>query len=208
MTRRASRSLTATVRLKALSLFFLLAPCPAFSQALPPLSHEGSLDFSVWAAGETGEENTNSLTEAQIFSAGVFAGWVITGEHGAGWRRGNLEYAFDLTPVFETFGNQRTRGVGFSPVILRWNSFWHTARVSPYLELAGGGLITAANLPPGNTSTFNFIPRGGGGIYIRTGKRQAFDIGFRWSHISNANLGVQNPEFNGLQLSVAYHWFK
>jgi hypothetical protein len=27
-------------------------------------------DFGVWAAGQTGEENTNSITEAQILSAG------------------------------------------------------------------------------------------------------------------------------------------
>jgi hypothetical protein len=205
---RESGLLAATVWLKVLSLFFVLALYSASAQNLPSPSHKGTWDFSVWAAGETGEENTNSLAEAQIFSAGVFVGWVITGERGAGWRRGNLEYAFDFMPVFETFGNQRTHGVGFDPVILRWNSALHTARVSPYVELAGGGVITASNLPPGNTSSFNFTPRGGGGIYIPTGRRQSFDIGFRWSHISNANLGVQNPEFNGVQLSFAYHWFK
>jgi hypothetical protein len=33
-------------------------------------------------------------------------------------------------------------------------------------------------------------------------------VGLRWSHISNANLGVINTEFNGIQLSLAYHWYK
>lgn len=69
-------------------------------------------------------------------------------------------------------------------------------------------MITSSNLPPGNTSKFNFTPKGGGGIYVRTRKRQSLDIGVSWSHISNANLGVDNPEFNGVQLSLAYHWFK
>lgn len=191
-----------------LSLLFPFACCPAWAQNLSVVRDKRSLDLGVWAAGETGEENTNSFAEAQIWAAGVFVGWVITDEHGSGWRRGSLEYAFDLMPVFETYGNQRTHGLGFDPVILRWNSSLHTARLSPYIELAGGAVITPSNLPPGNTSSFNFTAKGGGGIYLWTRKYQALDIGFRWSHISNANLGVQNPEFNGLQLSLAYHWFK
>lgn len=93
-------------------------------------------------------------------------------------------------------------------MILRWNSSLHVASISPYIELTGGGLRTNINLPSGNTSDFNFTARGGGGIQIRKGRRQAIDIGCCWSHISTANLGVQNPEFNGIQLSVAYHWFK
>lgn len=133
---------------------------------------------------------------------------MLTAEHLRSWRRGRLEYAFDFVPIFETYGNQRAHGVGFDPVILRWNSSLHTTRVAPYIDLGGGGLLTDKNLPPGNTSSFNFTPKGGGGIYVRTRQGQAFDIGLRWSHISNANLGVNNPEFNGIQLSLAYHWFK
>jgi hypothetical protein len=189
-------------------LFLLLVSSVAFTQDMPAARQRGSLDLSVWTSAETGEELTNSFTEAQIFSVGASAGWEITGKHGSGWRRGSLEYAFDFVPLFETFGNQRTHGIGFDPVILRWNSALHSSRISPYIDLAGGGVSTPVNLPPGNTSSFNFMAKGGGGIYLRMRKRQAFDIGFRWSHISNANLGVQNPEFNGVRLSVAYHWFK
>lgn len=205
---RESQSLAIGVPIRKFALFLLFVSCAAFSQDLPGARQKGSLDLSVWTSAETGEELSNSLTEAQIFSVGASAGWEITGEHGKGWRRGSLEYAFDFIPVFETFGNQRIHGIGFDPLILRWNSALHSSRISPYIDLAGGGLSTPVNLPPDNTSSFNFMAKGGGGIYIRTGKRQAFDIGCRWSHISNANLGVQNPEFNGVQLSFAYHWFK
>ncbi len=69
-------------------------------------------------------------------------------------------------------------------------------------------MITSANLPPGNTSSFNFMAKGGGGIYLKTRKRESLDMALRWSHISNANLGVINTEFNGVQLSLAYHWYK
>jgi Lipid A 3-O-deacylase (PagL) len=194
--------------LRTTLIFSLLFSCHAFSQALPSPAQKASWDFGIWAAGETGEENTNSFAEAQIWSAGIFAGRVLTGERWSGWRRGNLEYAFDFLPVFETYRNQRTHGIGFDPVILRWNSVLHSSRIRPYIELSGGAVVTPINLPPGNTSSFNFMAKGGGGIYIAARKCQAVDVGFRWSHISNANLGVQNPEFNGVQLSLAYHWYK
>jgi hypothetical protein len=189
-------------------LHLFLATFLAAQNSTPPLNQQGTWDLSVWTAGETGEEITNSFTESKIWSAGFFVGRVLTGEHGWKWLRGNFEYAFGLTPLFETYGNQHLHGWGFDPLLMRWNLALHTSRVSPYIELAGGGLSTNANLPPDNSSSFNFTPRGGGGIYIRTRKRQAIDLACRWSHISNANLGVQNPEFNGIQVSVGYHWFK
>jgi hypothetical protein len=189
-------------------LVIFLAGVNASAQSLQPSSGTVTWDFSVWAAAETGEEITNSFSESQIWSAGVFFGRMLTAETGRSWRRGRLEYAADVMPVFETYGNQHIHGFGFDPVILRWNSAIHTARISPYIELAGGGVFTNANLPPENTSTFNFTPKGGGGFYIRTRRNQCVDVALRWSHISNANLGVQNPEFNGIQFSVAYHWLK
>lgn len=196
------------IRVLILFVIFLLSSCRVFAQDTSPSAEKGRWDFSVWAAGETGEENTNSFAESQIWSTGIFVGRVMTRERSSGWTRGSIEYAADFAPVFETYGNQRTHGVEFEPVILRWNSALHARHISPYIELAGGAVITPTNLPPGNTSSFNFTAKGGGGVYLWTRKRQALDLSCRWSHISNANLGVQNTEFNGIQFTVAYHWFK
>ena len=196
------------ISLKAVSVLFLFLLSTAFGQNARTVAEQGDWDISIWAAGETGEENTNSFAESQIWTAGIFIGRTVTGEHLKGWRRGSLEYAFDLVPVFATSGNQHNHGIGFEPVILRWNSALHTSRLSPYIELAGGGLFTGSNLPPGNTSNFNFTAKGGAGIYVWTRRRQYLDVGCRWSHISNANLGVNNTEFNGVQVSLAYHWRK
>ena len=165
-------------------------------------------DIGIWAAGATGEENTNSFAEAQILTAGFAVGHSITGEIGSGWRRGGLEYLLDVSPLFRTYGNQRIHGTAFDPVILRWNSSLHSGRLAPYIELGGGAVATPVNLPPGNTSSFNFMARGGGGIHLFTRNRQLLDLGFGWWHISNANMGTRNPEFNGVQLVVGYHWFK
>jgi hypothetical protein len=119
-----------------------------------------------------------------------------------------LEYGLDLIPVFIQLTPKKLYGGGFEPVVLRWNSSLRMRRVAPHVKLAGGAVRTNSNLPAGHTSVFNFTARGGGGIQIFTVNRRSLDIGCRWWHVSNANLGVRNPEFNGIQLSVGYHWRK
>ena len=99
-------------------------------------------------------------------------------------------------------------GIAFDPVILRWNSSLVLGRMAPYMELGGGAVHTGSNFPVGDTSTFNFIARGGAGILISTKRGEAFEVGCRWWHISNANLGIRNPEFNGIQVNVGWHWYK
>jgi Lipid A 3-O-deacylase (PagL) len=165
-------------------------------------------DISVWGAAATGEENTNSFAEAQIVSAGVFLGRRLTDEIGSGWRAGRLEVGFDVAPVFLQFSPRRVHGLGFDPIILRWSSSLHRGRAVPFIELGGGGVHSNVNFPSGDTSTFNFMARGGGGILISTRRAHALELGCRWWHISNANLGNQNPEFNSIQVSVGWHWYK
>jgi len=189
-------------------LLLLMLAASSWAQERLPEEQNRDWDFSVWVAGATGEESTNSFSQAQILSGGFLVGKTLTGEIGRGWRRGRLEYGFGVLPLFIHFTPEKIYGAGFEPVVLRWNSSLRTGRIAPYIELAGGGVRSNANLPAGNTSEFNFTARGGGGIEISAGKRRAMDIACRWWHISNANLGVQNPEFNGIQMSMGYRWFK
>ncbi len=191
-------------------LLLSLLVCSVISHlwAQTPEAEGRPWDISIWVAGASGEESTNSFSEAQVLTAGVFAGRMVTDEIGSGWRRGRLEIGADFVPLFAQFTPQVIHGIAFYPVILRWNSSLHLGRVAPYMELGGGGLRTNLNLPPGDTSTFNFIARAGGGILISTRRAQALEIGCRWWHISNANLGRRNPEFNGIQMSVGWHWRK
>ncbi len=190
-------------------LLALLAMIRVASSQSDPESQNRAWDLGIWTASATGEETTNSFSEAQIFTAGVFVGHSLTGEIGAGWHRGHLEYAADFAPVFVQFVPQKITGTAFDPIILRWNSSVHRGPISPFVELGGGGVHTRSDFPPGDTSTFNFIARTGAGVLITTRRRaQALEIACRWLHISNANLGTQNPEFNGIQFSIGWHWFK
>jgi hypothetical protein len=103
----------------------------------------------------------------------------MTGEAGSGWPRGRLEFGFDVAPLFVQFAPRRIHGVEFDPIILTWNSSLRRGRVAPYIELGGGAVGTPSNFPVGDTSNFNFIARGGGGILISTKRAQAFEIGRR-----------------------------
>ena len=181
---------------------------PACAQAAARPAESRNWDLSLWVLGATGEENTNSLSEAQILAAGAFLGRTITPEMGKGWRRGSLEYGFDVFPLVLELAPKTVYGAAFEPLVLRWNSARHLGRVVPYIELAGGAMRTSSNLPAGDTSDFNFLARGGGGIQLPAGARHSVDIACRWWHISNANLGVRNPEFNGIQVGFGFHWFK
>jgi hypothetical protein len=117
----------------SISLFFFPARIAAdLDRAASRLGRER---VGVWG---TGEELTNSFSEAQILTAGVTAGRILTDEIGHGWRRGRFEYAFDIIFVFRQFRPQPVYGGGFEPVILRWNSRLHAGQVAPYIELAWG----------------------------------------------------------------------
>jgi len=122
------------------------------------------------------------------------------------------EFGINLTPLVTTAKTQKVHGGGFEPIVLHWYSSHNFGRATPYLEVAGGAVFTDANLPPGNTSSLNFTARAGGGFQIFIRSRQSLDLGCGWMHASNANLGVRNPEFNGefngIRVTVGYHWFK
>ena len=180
---------------------------PAFAKCQEASAPNQNWDIGIWSAIATGEEHTNSFTESQILTAGLFVGRIIKHEVGTGLWRGNFQYGFSVAPLLQ-LRPQHLYGIALEPAIFRWNSAHSLGRAFPYIELAGGGVHTSANLPTGDTSSFNFTAKGGGGIYLPTTSTQALDLGLRWAHISNANLGRQNAEFNGIELRVGYHWFK
>jgi hypothetical protein len=189
--------------------FFLLASTAVtWAQTSVPENESRSWDFGVWAAGQTGRENTKDFTEAQLLSAGIFVGKIMTGEMGSGWRRGRIEWAGDLSPVFVQFTPNRLYGIRFEPFIFRWNFSVRSTRYRPYIELAGGGVRTNGSLPAYDTSDFNFTARAGGGLRMFAGQRRYLDLGLHWSHMSNANLGARNPAFNGIEMTVGIHWLR
>jgi lipid A 3-O-deacylase len=168
----------------------------------------GTWDFGISVGGGTG---LFAASNTQFFVAGGRVGRVLTSDHLRGWGRGNFEYAAEFMPVFLVFQpGQTVYGGSFSPVIGKWN-FTGNSRITPYLLLSAGGIVSASNVPRGNTSRVNFMPGGSAGVHIFTRRNhtRALTLETRWVHISNANLGAENPQLvSNFLFTVGYTWFK
>jgi hypothetical protein len=120
--------------------------------------------------------------------------------------RGTIEYFFDVIPVFVLTKPKDIYGGGFSPIGFKWNFIG--GRRHPYLETSVGGMLSTRNVPPGDTSNFNFTVtvRGGVALVSRPQNSLTANVGF-W-HFSNAHMGDTNPSLNSFTFGVEYHWFK
>ena len=191
--------------IKALIAVALLSVA-AWAQDLPSDSPaQGTWELGIWTAG--GHSVPGGTSDTSVWNAGVRVGKVLTGEHGSGWLRGNLEYAVDFIPAYLlVFPRQTSYAGGFDPFILKWN-FTSGHKVAPYLEFGGGVLLSLDDVPPG-TNSVNFMPQASLGVQIFTQEKRAVSIAAKYVHISNAGLATPNPGINTIQFAVGYHWFK
>ena len=127
---------------------------------------------------------------------------------GAKW---NFRYAPELTALAmldepqsgqQNVFNQRKRtyGSGVSPVGFR-ASFYPDSRVQPFLSTDGGILYFVDRVLSPQGSQFMYTIDFGGGLQIFRKQRQAVSIGYRYQHLSNANISQHNP---GTDTNVFY----
>jgi len=124
----------------------------------------------------------------------------------------NFRYAPELTAVAmldESRTNpklpaweqrKRTYGSGVSPVGFR-ASFLPESKVQPYLSTDGGFIYFTDRVLSPQGSQFMYTIDFGGGVQIFHHRRQAFSIGYRYQHLSNANISHHNP---GTDTNVFY----
>jgi len=176
------------------------------TESLPASSlHKGAWDFGVW--GQGGHSVSGGVTHTGVFDAGFRIGKVLTGQHGSGPLRGNIEYAVDLIPIYVLSGPVNTAyGGSFNPFVAKWN-FTGGKRFAPYAELAGGVLFTNTEVPF-RTSNINFTSQFAVGTHIFTRENRSITLDVRYVHISNAGMTVPNPGINTVQFGIGYHWMK
>jgi len=123
-------------------------------------------------------------------------GWAreLTRELAPGFIRGRFAWGVEATPVFVQFDPSNIYGVGFAPVIWRWNLTPHT-KWSAFAELSMGGLWTSAPIPD-ETSRINFSAHWGGGVRLWPRGRNAVLLAYRFQHFSNGNQFGSNPGVN------------
>jgi hypothetical protein len=186
-------------------LWVVLLTLTATAQDLPSTTlTKGTWQFGVWGGGGSGFRGSTSDTRFTNF--GFRIGRILTGEHGSGWKRGNLELAADVIPVYVVYQNPAVYGGGVTTPIFRWN-FTGGKKIAPYFEAGGGLLYTTSSVPPG-TSRINFTPQGGFGFNVFTRERRSVSFDARYVHISSAGLGSPNPGIDSLQFRIGFNWFR
>ena len=107
---------------------------------------------------------------------------------------GRFAWGVEAMPVFAQFEPSRIHGVGFAPVVWRWN-FPPRRSWSAFGELSLGGLWTSAPIPE-DTGRGNFTAHWGGGVRIGPRGNHALLIAYRFQHFSNGNQLGSNPGVN------------
>lgn len=117
-----------------------------------------------------------------------------------------VRWVFDLTSALvgdpRTGGGHRvySYGIGGSPIGAQVN-FVHFRHIEPFLTSGGGFLYF--NHRMFQQTRFNFTAQLGGGVqFFTSSRRTAFDLGYKYHHISNANLGDSNPGLDSHMLFV------
>jgi len=192
----------------------LAQSAPALLPSAPPPSQfpdtvaKGTREIAIWGGGGAAAEagGTRAGFNTSFVIGGTNVAWVLTHKHGPAWLRGTPQYGFGVTAVSIDTAGKRVYGGSIDPIVTRWH-FTHFHR-RLYLELDAGGLFTNSDIPPGDTSTFNFFPRIGFGWRVMSGARRSLDATVMYWHVSNAKLGRSNPSLNGVQLVLGYHQLK
>jgi len=95
---------------------------------------------------------------------------------------------------------KRTYGSGLSPVGFR-ASFYPRSRVQPFLSTDGGFVYFVDRVLSPQGSQFMYTIDFGAGLQIFYKQRQAVSFGYRYQHLSNANISLHNP---GTDTNVFY----
>ncbi len=178
------------------------APLPVGADQGPERGHE----WEIWTGAGGDPIGTPKVTLGNsIWTVGARYGWVLTDAHGPGLLRGRFEYAVDALPVVMVFQpGGPAYGFGFNPWIMKWN-FEPRRRISPYIEVGGGLLITTRQVPLG-ANNFNFTPSGAIGVNLLRGKYH-WSIDFRYFHVSDAQITPFNPGTDTFGFRVGFGTF-
>lgn len=184
---------------------------------LKPGTREYAIDISYAPMQPTffsGRKEYN--TDGRKFAmASIRFGWVIGTVRGV-----TYEYALEVIPVAFAVKNdvarrgtpatsvvkETTYAFGFQPVSFRF-IFMPERRIKPYLRVGVGLIFSGKPIPVPGSTTYNFIGDFGGGLIYHLSPKKTINLGYRYFHISNMNIGELNPGYNANVFSVGYSFF-
>lgn len=165
-------------------------------------------ELGLWFAGQfqNGHAFDSSITNSRMYQIEVRYARLV-------YARGPVvvRWISEVVPL-TLVGDWRSNGQrayayggGGSPVGAQVN-FVHNRRFEPFLT-AGGGFLYFDRRLFGETQ-FNFTAQMGGGVQLFTGHGSTLDLGYKYHHISNANLGDQNPGMDSHTLFIGVSFFR
>jgi len=181
---------------------------PASDRRIVDGPEKRSNEWQVWFAGSDPFAAFRDDPTAKTWMAGATYGRVLTEAHGRGILRGRLEGGFEIDPLMSIdLPHRLVYAVGITPFLWKWD-FVTRRRLSPYFEIAGGGLWGNHQVVPG-TTTFNFMPSVAVGVNFpasRSGK-YSWTADVRFFHISNGGITDDNPGLNTIQFRLGFGVF-
>ena len=164
------------------------------NDVMPPPPDDTAREWNV-AAGVAKSVNLYQSTAGRAYAVQT-VGWSreLTGDIKLIGIRGRFAWGVEATPLFAQFDPSTIYGVGFAPVVWRWN-FPPRPAWSAFAELSMGGLFSSDPIPE-ETSRGNFTAHWGGGVRLRRRGANAILIAYRFQHFSNGNQLGANPGVN------------
>jgi hypothetical protein len=149
-------------------------------------------EFGIWIDGQFGNGHAfGSTVDSRLYQVEARYGRLVYTN-----RLLALRYIAEVIPlsvVGDPLANgQRAYayGAGGSPIGAQIN-FLQYRRVQPFLTSGGGFLYF--NRQMFGATQFNFTAQLGAGVQVFTSRHRSIDFGYKYHHISNANLGRINP---------------
>jgi opacity protein-like surface antigen len=149
----------------------------------------------------------SSNAKVDLVRIGLQWNWAKRFALGTDWHIGGL---WDLSLAYwNNDSPQRTTSaladIGFTPVFRLQQT--NPGQVAPYLE-AGVGAHVLSKSSVSTERRFGTLFQFGShlGLGLRFGLKQAYDIGYRYQHLSNASIKQPNQGINFHLLRLQYHF--
>jgi opacity protein-like surface antigen len=107
--------------------------------------------------------------------------------------------------VFATV-RENTYGAAVHPAGFRF-IFLPKRRLKPYVQTSAGFIFSRKPIPVPGSPSYNFSGDFGGGLMFNLDRKRTVNVGYRYFHISNMNIGEINPGYNANIFYIGYSSF-
>ena len=101
---------------------------------------------------------------------------------------------------------ENTYGAAIHPAGFRF-VFLPSRRLKPFVQTSAGFIFSRKPIPIPKSPSYNFSGDFGGGVMYSFDRERTINIGYRYFHISNMNIGEINPGYNANVFYIGYSSF-